>query len=345
MVCTRCFTYNHAPYIVDAMNGFTMQQTTFPVITCIVDDASTDGEPEVIRQYLTDHFQAPYRVEETDDYHLICAHHKTNPNCHFVVLLLKYNHYSIRKSKQPYLSEWSDNAKYVALCEGDDYWIAPDKLQIQVDFMEENEEYSCCYTKYNSFDHTRQTVKSVGGCDYVDIREMLWNDVQIATCTILYKSKLRDSYNSDISPSNKNWLMGDKPLFLYLGHKGFTKLIPRCMATYRIVEESASHSKNYTLQLKRARNTIDIYHYFAEKYFPGDIRMSSKIEGGYLYRAYLIYKNAKVAYPEELKRAVFKYYGGYRKVYLVKVLLLLPIFENFIYKLAYYKERLKIKIQ
>ena len=49
MVCTRCFTFNHAPYIVDAMNGFVMQETTFPVITIIVDDASTDGEPEVIR--------------------------------------------------------------------------------------------------------------------------------------------------------------------------------------------------------------------------------------------------------------------------------------------------------
>lgn len=144
-VCTRCITYNHAPYIEDAMNGFTMQETTFPVITLIIDDASTDGEPEVIRQYLSENFQEPYRTEETDDYNLICANHKTNENCIFVVFLLKYNHYSIKKPKMPYLSEWLDNSKYHALCEGDDYWTCSQKLQKQVDFLDRHPDFSLCF--------------------------------------------------------------------------------------------------------------------------------------------------------------------------------------------------------
>lgn len=75
MVCTRCVTFNQAPYIEDAMNGFTMQQTTFPFVCTIIDDASTDGEPQVIRQYLQEHFdledKSVVRNEETDDYVLL----------------------------------------------------------------------------------------------------------------------------------------------------------------------------------------------------------------------------------------------------------------------------------
>lgn len=52
----KCITFNHAPYIVDAMNGFCMQKTSFPFVVVIQDDTSTDGEPEVIKQYLQEHF-------------------------------------------------------------------------------------------------------------------------------------------------------------------------------------------------------------------------------------------------------------------------------------------------
>ena len=55
-VCVRCYTFNHAPYIEDAMNGFTMQKTDFPFVCCIVDDASTDGTQEVIKKYIVENF-------------------------------------------------------------------------------------------------------------------------------------------------------------------------------------------------------------------------------------------------------------------------------------------------
>ena len=69
MVQVSCRTFNHANYITDAMNGFTIQQTNFPYVCTIVDDASTDGEQEVIRQYLQEHFdledKSVVRNEET----------------------------------------------------------------------------------------------------------------------------------------------------------------------------------------------------------------------------------------------------------------------------------------
>lgn len=88
MVRVSCMTYNHAPYITDALNGFCMQETTFPFICTIVDDASTDGEQEVIKQYLHEHFDLEdtsiVRNEETKDYTLTFARHKTNKNCYLL---------------------------------------------------------------------------------------------------------------------------------------------------------------------------------------------------------------------------------------------------------------------
>ncbi len=152
MVRVSCMTYNHAPYITDALNGFCMQETTFPFICTIVDDASTDGEQEVIKQYLQKHFDLEdgsiVRNEETDDYVLTFARHKTNKNCYFAVLYLKYNHYSVKKSKLPYIEKWCDNCKYIACCEGDDYWIDKTKLQKQVELLESHPKVSYTCTRY-----------------------------------------------------------------------------------------------------------------------------------------------------------------------------------------------------
>lgn len=143
MVCVRCMTYNQASYIVDAMNGFTMQQTTFPYVCAIVDDASTDGEPDVIRKYLDEHFnlddQMIARHEETDDYVMTFAQHKENRNCHFAVYFLKYNHYG-KKRKEPYYECFLKSARYFASCEGDDYWTESRKLQMQYDYLESHPE-------------------------------------------------------------------------------------------------------------------------------------------------------------------------------------------------------------
>ena len=74
------------------MDGFCMQETDFPFVCIIIDDASTDGEQEVIRQYLSEHFDLENDVtrnEETDHYRQTYARHKTNPNCYFAVLSIR----------------------------------------------------------------------------------------------------------------------------------------------------------------------------------------------------------------------------------------------------------------
>lgn len=234
MVCTCCFTFNHALYIVDAMNGFTMQETTFPVITLIIDDGSTDDEQNVIRHYLAEHFQEPYRTEETDDFQLICANHNTNPNCTFIVYLLKYNHYSIKKSKLPYQTYWIDKAKYQALCEGDDYWISPHKLQRQIEYLETHPSHSLCFHAHYSVGSDEKKSEchryedNNDNCPMKDI--ILGGGGFMATASMVY---VRSLYSNRPDWVN-NCPIGDAPLMLVLAERGMVGYINELMSCYRV---------------------------------------------------------------------------------------------------------------
>ena len=146
-VFVMCTTFNHAPYITDTLNGFTNQETTFPYVCCIIDDASVDGEQVIIQKYFDVNFDyedsnVGQRIE-TNDYILSFARHKTNINCYFLIVFLKYNHYR-KKDKYQYISKWYESSKYMAFCEGDDYWINSNKLQKQYSILENNTNCSMC---------------------------------------------------------------------------------------------------------------------------------------------------------------------------------------------------------
>ena len=122
MVSVHCVTYNHEPYIRDALEGFLMQRTTFPFQICILDDASTDSNVEIIKEYAEKYpniFKCFFLEENTWG---------------------KQNRMEMAK---PFLDACNEG-KYIALCDGDDYWTDPYKLQKQVDFLEANSEYSFC---------------------------------------------------------------------------------------------------------------------------------------------------------------------------------------------------------
>lgn len=156
-VCVKCMTYNQCDYIVHTLDGIAMQQTNFPFICTVVDDASTDNNQKVILNYLNVHFDTDnsdvfYKNE--NDYAIIYfAQHKSNKHCFFSVLLLKNNHYCQKKSylKDRYISEWRDNSKYVCTCEGDDYWTNPTRLQKMVDFLEEHPDYVVVNHRINRY--------------------------------------------------------------------------------------------------------------------------------------------------------------------------------------------------
>lgn len=263
LACARCSTFNQAKFIEDTMNGFTMQQTSFPFVCFIIDDASTDGEPEVIKNYLKEHFHEPYRTEETEYANIICANHKTNNNCAFVVLLLKYNHYSINKRKLPYLREWVEHIKYQALCEGDDYWVDDNKLQRQVEYMEKHEECTLCYSKANCFNQSHKQFVGTIGHEMKGFYDLLMRGNSIPTLTTLFRQSHITEYYDKVYMDQ--WLMGDYPLWLFLSSKGDLHFEAKETAVYRILESSASHFKTYESHKRFEDSVYNIRCLFADK--------------------------------------------------------------------------------
>lgn len=160
MVGVRCLTYQQARYIEAALDGFAMQTTNFPYLVMLIDDASTDGEQDVISNYMKNNFdlddhEISWQKEDADA-KFVFARHKCNENCYFLSLNLKVNLWNNREKKDSLLGSYLDSYKYFTVCEGDDYWIDPDKLQKQVDFLESNEDFSICYHPVKVWDERSQ---------------------------------------------------------------------------------------------------------------------------------------------------------------------------------------------
>lgn len=128
VVSIQCLAYNHAPYIRQCLDGFVMQKTNFRFEAIIHDDASTDGTQDIIREYEQKYPDIIKPIYETE------------------------NQYS--KGIPGYITDLISSkckGKYIALCEGDDYWTDPLKLQKQVDFLEEHEDFSCCCHRFKIY--------------------------------------------------------------------------------------------------------------------------------------------------------------------------------------------------
>ncbi|WP_404427736.1 glycosyltransferase [Ureibacillus chungkukjangi] len=120
LVSISCVTYNHEDFIADAIESMLMQKTDFNYEILIYDDASTDTTAEIIRGY------------ESQYPHIIKPIYQTE------------NQYSKKKMVDRFNIDRA-NGKYIAICEGDDYWTDPNKLQKQIDFMEDNADCSLCF--------------------------------------------------------------------------------------------------------------------------------------------------------------------------------------------------------
>lgn len=231
-VLVRCLTYNQVEYIEDALNGFIMQKTNFPFVCVIIDDASTDGEQDVILSFLEREFDfSEESCTETNDAHVIVAKHKTNVNCTFAVYFLKENHHSKRRSKVPYASPWREKCKYEALCEGDDYWIDPLKLQKQYEILENNPEVSMCVTeaKILSKDRELDWRRYTSDC-YVPIEDIIEKGgLWLQTASFFFRKYLLET----MPECGKKCHVGDSPLMIWSGLVGKVYYLSAKSVVYR----------------------------------------------------------------------------------------------------------------
>ncbi len=244
MVCTQCMTFNHHAYIEDAMNGFCKQETSFPFVCIIVDDASTDGEQGIINSYFKEHFNQT-ETDESDDFIMSFGQHKANKNCFFAVLCLKYNHFSIQKDKDPYYSKWCANSKYIALCEGDDYWIDSTKLQRQVEALETHPECSISFCTVQMVtarkEHLKSTIPSKNDIknSIVDLSDYAKTEYGYGrwtfhTSSFLFRTSLSEGIRRTRNNEFKSFPYGDMPRLLYCLLQGKGYYIDKIMGCYRV---------------------------------------------------------------------------------------------------------------
>lgn len=247
-VLVRCMTYNHEKYIEDALNGFIIQKTDFPFTVAIVDDASTDNNVTVIKEFISKNCNRTKNyIEEDKEYGKVIQSQVTNnPNCHFYVILLNENHYSDpnkRALRHFYYKFIENRAKYIAMCEGDDYWTDSYKLQKQVDYMEVHPECSICINQVQAVTRTNEKIGwlipndgILGKGDFTlgDFCCLEWKGMQwtFHTCGEMYRAESLIGYENDAIM--KMFPYGDMPLLLYCLLHGNGYYIPEIMSCYRV---------------------------------------------------------------------------------------------------------------
>lgn len=254
MVAVRCYTFAHAKYIEDTLSGFIMQETTFPVMYLVVDDASKDGEQELLQKWAESNLvsedggtlfrEMPYGI-------LAEGLLRGNSNIAFKIILLSENHYSKHLPKKNYISEYMDAAKYIAVCEGDDYWISSNKLQKQVDFMECNCDYTLCFhsvfEKYEGRSNLNKVRAIVEDREYSGLE--WYKDRPSQFASFLFRSWIeKDPYYTKIE-NNRRFIARDVPLLLSCAHLGKIRGMSDVMSVYR-------HNETGWTQNVRSKNEI-----------------------------------------------------------------------------------------
>lgn len=196
-VTTRCITFNHAPYILDALNGFVIQKTSFPALYIIIDDASTDGAQDIIKKYMQEEFSFNENSEkecwEHELSHFLYVRHPKNQNCYFLVMLLKRNLYREGEKKKMLYQPWINLCEYRAECEGDDYWTDATKLQQQVVFLETHPDYSMCFHSVyydRNGNLSDNDLKCNYDCDFTTQDVIIGGGDFCGTCSLVLKRDL-----------------------------------------------------------------------------------------------------------------------------------------------------------
>ena len=172
MVTIRCLTYNHEPYIRQCLEGFVMQKTNFRFEAIVHDDASTDGTAMIVKEYAEKYPDIIKPIFETE------------------------NQYSKHDGSLRRIMNAHIHGKYVALCEGDDYWIDPWKLQKQVDLLENNPNISLCGSNGLVLGEFCEIIKYFN--NLIQGRELTAKEVicfwPMPTASLLYRSHITKKY-------------------------------------------------------------------------------------------------------------------------------------------------------
>ena len=227
-VSVCCITYNHEKFIADAIEGFLMQQTKFPVEMVIGEDGSSDKTKEICEAY-----QRKYPDK--------------------IRLLPTEGNLGMMRNFRRTLAACT--GKYTAICEGDDYWTDPQKLQIQVDFLENNPDYAICFHRVYELEKKDKRISTL----YGSVKEETYSINDLANENIMHTTSV--VYRSGLFHEFPEWFhespVGDYVLHMMNARHGKIKYLPAVMAVYRIHADGGWSQKELGWVFKRWVKVLD----------------------------------------------------------------------------------------
>jgi glycosyltransferase involved in cell wall biosynthesis len=243
-------TYNHAPYISQAIESVLIQKTNFTFELVIGEDCSTDNTHEIVMKYKNKYPE--------------------------IINLLPSEH-NLGLMKNMYRTEKACRGKYIAYCEGDDYWHRSDKLQIQSDYLEIHPECGLIHSDYNRLFNKSgktiynyvQTEKSIPPDD-LDFYKILHGGkaIYILLCSVMVRKDLlwkvidEDPYIYQTA----TFLTGDTVRWAEISLLAKTAYINESLATNRLLEESVSRTKDLNKQINFGKNNRELFMYLIDKH-------------------------------------------------------------------------------
>ena len=306
LVSIYCLAYNHEKYIRDCLDGFVNQQTNFKFEVIVHDDASTDGTADIIEEYVSRYPDIIKPILQKENQYSKGINHITHT---YIFPLMR--------------------GKYVAVCEGDDYWCDVHKLQKQVDVLETNAEYVACVHQTKLIDclHGREGVTSnIKGNGVIDKTMIFSQDSPVYhTSSLLYRRELI-TRKPDFCFICRS--VGDYPFELFLAIEGDIFFIDEIMSVYRQYTAGSwsLSSKKKPIDVRYVREILDVLN-GADKY--SDYRFHEFLSIPILEFKYKLWK----ANPEfsMLKDEYFKKLSLTRKI---------KMFLRTVLKLPKYKQKM-----
>lgn len=248
LVSVKMPTYNHASYIEKAIECVLAQKTTFPFELVIGEDCSTDGTREIVFDYA-----------------------KRYPEIIHVV----YSDENVGMHKNSKRTNAALRGKYIAYCEGDDYWQREDKLQLQVDYLESHPECGLVHSDHDRYyaeiDKTISRFYEVTNNQPPAEPNLVvgWGALyNILTCTAMARLELVNKILRETKLYQDDEYIGgyDYPLFIELSMLSKVHYINESLSTYTVQSESASNIKDYRKKAYFIKSNIEGGLEVARKY-------------------------------------------------------------------------------
>ena len=266
LVSICCIAYTQEQYIRETLDSFLKQKTSFPFEILIHDDASTDRTADIIREYAAKHPGIVKPICQTENQH-----------SRGIAVGQAFNYPRAQ-------------GKYIALCEGDDFWIDPLKLQKQFDFMEANPEYAlCCSDACKLIEESGITYKNKLSPTSRELTYRELNcDAHIITATIFMRRDCVVEYLQAIPKLRKRkWMMGDLPQILYMAANYKIYYMSDTLACYRIRRSSEAHGNTAHL-IRFFRSAAHIKLTFNRFYNHSDAELRTLIINDYIAKCFRV---------------------------------------------------------